>query len=102
MLRLLPLALATFGVGTDAFVIAGLLPAVARDLHVSVAAAGQLITVFSLTFALTAPLLGALTSALDRRLALAFALGVFAVGKLAVEADGPVGGLPHSGRTRIG
>ena len=29
---LLPLAVATFAVGTDAFVIAGLLPAIASDL----------------------------------------------------------------------
>jgi MFS transporter, DHA1 family, inner membrane transport protein len=36
---LLPLALATFAVGTDAFVIAGLLPAIAADLEVSVPAA---------------------------------------------------------------
>ncbi len=39
---LLPLALATFAVGTDAFVIAGLLPAIAADLEVSIPAAGQL------------------------------------------------------------
>lgn len=40
---LLPLAVATFAVGTDAFVIAGLLPAIAADIDVSVAAAGQLV-----------------------------------------------------------
>jgi hypothetical protein len=39
-----PLALATFAVGTDAFVIAGLLPAIAADLEVSIPAAGQLTT----------------------------------------------------------
>ena len=38
---LLPLALATFAVGTDAFVIAGLLPAIAADLEVSIPAAGR-------------------------------------------------------------
>ncbi|RVX41229.1 hypothetical protein EDD27_3720 [Nonomuraea polychroma] len=46
---LLPLALATFAVGTDAFVIAGLLPAIAADLEVDMPAAGQLVTVFALT-----------------------------------------------------
>jgi MFS transporter, DHA1 family, inner membrane transport protein len=82
-LRLLPLALATFAVGTDGFVIAGLLPAIASDLDVSVPAAGQLVTVFALVFAVSAPVLGAATSALDRRTALLLALGVFTIGNAA-------------------
>lgn len=58
--RLLPLALATFAVGTDSYVIAGLLPAIATDLQVSTPAAGQLVTVFALVMALSAPVMGAL------------------------------------------
>ncbi|MEV8631318.1 MFS transporter [Streptosporangium sp. NPDC051023] len=85
--RLLPLALATFAVGTDAYVIAGLLPAIAADLRVSTPAAGQLVTVFALVLALSAPVMGALTSGLDRRSALLIALGVFVVGN-AVTALG--------------
>ncbi|MGC0417166.1 MFS transporter [Embleya sp. AB8] len=81
--RLLPLALATFAVGTDGFVLAGLLPSIADDLDVSVARAGQLVTAFALTFAVAAPLLGWATSALDRRTALLWALGVFVVGNAA-------------------
>ncbi|GGX61961.1 MFS transporter [Streptomyces hiroshimensis] len=81
--RLLPLALATFAVGTDGYVIAGLLPSIASDLQVSVAAAGQLVTVFALVFAVAAPVLGAATSALDRRTALLLALAVFVVGNAA-------------------
>ncbi|MFG2645970.1 hypothetical protein ACGFYP_33950 [Streptomyces sp. NPDC048370] len=53
--RLLPLALATFAVGTDGYVIAGLLPSIAADLSVPIPAAGQLVTVFALTLALSAP-----------------------------------------------
>lgn len=84
MLRpLLPLALATFAVGTDAFVMAGLLPAVAADLQVTVAEAGQLVTVFALTVAIAAPVLSWLLSSLDRRLALQLALVVFVVGNVA-------------------
>jgi DHA1 family inner membrane transport protein len=67
---LLPLALATFAVGTDAFVMAGLLPAIAADLEVSIPAAGQLVTVFALTLAVAAPVLSWLLSPLDRRTAL--------------------------------
>ncbi|KRV50301.1 MFS transporter [Wenjunlia vitaminophila] len=81
--RLLPLALATFAVGTDSYVIAGLLPSIAADLGVSTPAAGQLVTVFALTMALSAPLVGALTSGLDRRSTLLIALGVFVAGNAA-------------------
>ncbi|WP_423057263.1 MFS transporter [Brevibacterium linens] len=80
---LLPLAVATFAVGTDAFVIAGLLPAIAADLEVGTAAAGQLVTVFALTLAITAPILSWLLSSLDRRSALQLALAVFVVGNVA-------------------
>lgn len=59
--KLLPLALATFAVGTDSYVIAGLLPALAADLGVSTPAAYQLVTVFALTMAVSAPVVGALT-----------------------------------------
>lgn len=81
--RLLPLALATFAVGTDSYVIAGLLPAIAADLQVSTPAAGQLVTVFALVMALSAPVMGALTGGLDRRTALLIALGVFVAGNAA-------------------
>ncbi|WP_256341520.1 MFS transporter [Streptomyces sp. TLI_105] len=81
--RLRPLALATFAVGTDGYVIAGLLPSIASDLGVSTPAAGQLVTVFALTMALSAPVLGALTSGLDRRSALLIALAVFVIGNAA-------------------
>jgi MFS transporter, DHA1 family, inner membrane transport protein len=79
---LLPLALATFAVGTDAFVIAGLLPAIAADLEVGIPAAGQLVTVFALTLAVAAPVLSWLLSPLDRRTALQLALIVFIVGNV--------------------
>lgn len=82
ILRLLPLVMATFAVGTDNFVIAGLLPAIATDLDTTVAGAGQLVTVFALAFALSASLLGAATSGLNRRTVLLGALGLFAVGNV--------------------
>ncbi|MBF8193050.1 MFS transporter [Nonomuraea sp. K274] len=79
---LLPLALAAFAVGTDAFVMAGLLPAIAADLEVGLPAAGQLVTVFALTLAVAAPVLSWLLSPLDRRRALQLALIVFVVGNV--------------------
>lgn len=76
------LALGTFAVGTDAFVIAGVLPAIAGSLGVSLAAAGQLVTVFSLAYALSAVPLGVLTANWPRRRALVVALAAFAVGNV--------------------
>ncbi|MER6046522.1 MFS transporter [Streptomyces sp. NPDC001793] len=81
--RLFPLALATFAVGTDGFVIAGLLPDISKDLGVTTAAAGQLVTAFALAFAVCAPVLGAATSGLNRRTALVLALSIFVVGNAA-------------------
>ncbi|MGW5419228.1 MFS transporter [Streptomyces sp. NPDC003943] len=78
-LRLLLLALGTFAVGTDGMVIAGILGLVSRDLDVSVAAAGQMITVFALGYALLAPVLATLTARLPRRAVLLAALAVFTV-----------------------
>lgn len=82
------LAIGTFAVGTDAFVIAGVLPSIADSLRVSVGAAGQLVTVFALAYALTAPFVGALTAGWSRRTTLLAALGVFAAGN-AVTALAP-------------
>ncbi|MFE9372685.1 MFS transporter [Streptomyces sp. NPDC006711] len=76
-LRLLLLALGTFAVGTDGMVIAGILGLVAHDLDVSVAAAGQMITVFALAYAVLAPVLATLTAKWPRRRTLLLALTVF-------------------------
>lgn len=82
------LAFGAFAVGTDAFVIAGILPDIADSLDVSLAAAGQLITVFSIAYAVLAPVLAALTANWSRRTVLIAALTLFAVGN-AVTAVAP-------------
>ncbi|MFE1167245.1 MFS transporter [Nocardiopsis sp. NPDC058789] len=73
------LALTAFAVGTDDLVIAGLLPVIALDLDVGVAAAGQLVTVFSLTYAVAAPPLAVVTARMPRRTLLLGGLAVFAL-----------------------
>jgi DHA1 family inner membrane transport protein len=70
-------------VGTDGFVIAGLLPAIGSDLDITTAAAGQLITVFAIAYALALPILGALTGNVDRRRILLAGLAVFIAGNVA-------------------
>ncbi|MHC8380933.1 MFS transporter [Pseudomonas sp. LB3P14] len=76
------LALGTFAVGTESFMIAGLLPGMAIDLGVSVGVAGQLVTVFALAYALSSPVLAALTGNLNRRRLLIGAMALFAVANL--------------------
>ncbi len=77
---LLVLAVGTFTVGTDGFVLNGLLPTIAADLHVSVSTAGQLTTIFALTYAISSPLIAAFTGGWDRRLLLAGGMVLFTVG----------------------
>lgn len=78
-LRILILALGTFIIGTDDFVIAGILPVIAADLNVSVAAAGQLVTSFSLAYALGAPILGTVTSHYPRKKLLMLSMLLFSL-----------------------
>ncbi|GAA1115686.1 MFS transporter [Kribbella jejuensis] len=78
------LAVATFSMGIDGYVLTGLLPHIAADLHVSVAAAGQLMSAFALTAAFAGPVLGTATSRWERRTTIAVALAVFILGNLVV------------------
>ncbi|MBC3993039.1 MFS transporter, partial [Streptomyces sp. AC563] len=75
--RVLPLALATFAAGTDDMVIAGVLPDIAADLHVSEANAGQLVTAFALTYGIGTPVVAVLTARFSRRGVLLGGLGAF-------------------------
>lgn len=76
--RILPLALGTFAIGTDNFIIAGVLPLMADDLRVSLAVAGVQVTVFSLVYALGAPLLASMTERMERKTVLLASMGLFA------------------------
>jgi MFS transporter, DHA1 family, inner membrane transport protein len=75
--RLFILALGTFAIGTEGFVIAGVLPLIATDLRVSVAAAGQLVTLFALAYGIAAPVMATLTASVPRRALLVTAMTVF-------------------------
>ncbi|MFI1970316.1 MFS transporter [Streptomyces cinnamoneus] len=90
--RLLLLALGSFAMGTDSMVMAGILGLVADDLEVSVSAAGQMVTVFALAYALLAPVLATLTARWPRRRLLLAALALFTVAN-ALSAVAPTYGL---------
>lgn len=66
-LSILVLAVAAFVIVTTEFLIVGLLPALARDLQIPIALAGQLVTLFAFTVMLFGPPLTVLLSHLDRK-----------------------------------
>jgi predicted MFS family arabinose efflux permease len=82
MMSVLWLATAAFAIGTEAFVIAGLLPVIAADLQVSLASTGQLVTVYALTYAIGSPILAVAFNNLDRRTLLGLALSCFIASNL--------------------
>lgn len=83
------LALTAFAIGTEAFVIAGLLPVIASDVHITLAATGQLVTAYALTYAVGSPILAVLFNNVDRKVTLIIALSCFIAGNLvAATADG--------------
>ncbi len=100
-LRILVLATATFAIGTDSFVINGLLPAIARDFDVSGATAGQLVTAFSLTYALLSPVLAALTARAGRNRVMLAGLGVFVLSNI-LTALAPTYGVALCSRVVAG
>ena len=81
------LTLGAFAIGTEGFMIAGLLPALAHDLDVGLPAAGHLVTAFSLAYALGAPVLAVLTAGLERKRLLAVAMGGFALNMARVSVN---------------
>lgn len=79
MRKVLLLALGSFALGLDAYVMAGLLPAIADDTGTTTALAGQLVTAFTLAYAVSAPLFASLLGGRRPRAALTGALAVFTV-----------------------
>lgn len=74
------LALGAFAVGTSGYIVSGVLPDVSRELNVSAATAGQLVTAFAIAYAIASPLLAGATGAWERRKLLVVALLISALG----------------------
>ncbi|WP_434316686.1 MFS transporter [Leifsonia sp. P73] len=98
---LVVLALGLFVVGTNAFVIAGLLPQIAASLGTSPTAVSVSITSYSLVVAVAAPAISILLPRVPRSLLMATGLAVFALGT-AVAAQAPDLGWFIAGRTFSG
>ncbi|MGC4378360.1 MFS transporter [Fictibacillus sp. Mic-4] len=80
--RVYILAVASFVVGTVELIVGGILDVVADDLRVSIGAAGWLITMFSIVFAISAPILLTVTSKIERKTLYLWTLFVFFIGNL--------------------
>ncbi|GAA4086827.1 MFS transporter [Streptomyces shaanxiensis] len=110
-LALLALAVGAFGIGTTEFVMMGLLPEVAGDLHISIPAAGHLVSAYALGVVIGAPLLAAVTARMPRRTVLIGLMALFVAGN-AASALAPdnswllvarfVSGLPHGAFFGVG
>ncbi|MGW9137194.1 MFS transporter [Streptomyces sp. NPDC055681] len=79
---LLVLTAAMFAIGTDSFVIAGILPNAAHSLGVDIGTAGWLITAYAFTYAILGPVMAAATTRWPRRTLFLTGLGIFVVGNL--------------------
>jgi DHA1 family inner membrane transport protein len=110
-LAILALAVSAFGIGTTEFVMMGLLPNVAGDLHTSVPTAGHLVSAYALGVVVGAPLLTGLGARVPRKRMLLLLMGLFTVGNLA-SAFAPsygallggrfLAGLPHGAFFGVG
>ncbi|MEK5332963.1 MULTISPECIES: MFS transporter [unclassified Lysinibacillus] len=77
--RIYLLAIITFIVGLVELVIGGLLPLIAEDLNISYGQVGLLISMFSLSFAISGPILLSLTSKMERKRLFLIVLFIFFV-----------------------
>lgn len=78
----LSLAVGAFAIGVTEFIVVGILPAIARDLHISIESAGSLVSLYALALAIGTPLLVIGLSRLPRKLALLGLMTVFLAGNL--------------------
>ncbi len=81
--RLFWLALGSFTISTEGFVISSLLPDIAGDAGISIPLAGTLITAFALAYAIGTPILATLTGEWDRRRVIMWTLTFFVLGNVA-------------------
>ncbi|WP_163102498.1 MFS transporter [Peribacillus alkalitolerans] len=78
--RVYLLTIVSFVVGMVELIIGGVLDLVAKDLHVTIGKAGLLISIFSLVFAIAAPVLLTLTAKMERKRLTLLSLLVFFLG----------------------
>ncbi|MFC7678754.1 MFS transporter [Paenibacillus sp. GCM10028914] len=78
------LAIAAFVVGMVELIVGGILNLIAEDLHISISSAGQFITIFSISFAISGPILINMTAKMERKKLYLYAMAVFMISNLIV------------------
>jgi MFS transporter, DHA1 family, inner membrane transport protein len=89
--RLLFLASGMFALGTDSFVVAGVLPQVSASLGVSVALSGQMVTLYALSYAVLSPVIAAAAAHWPRKRLLLSGLLIFVIGNVATALAPSIG-----------
>ncbi|WP_449411488.1 MFS transporter [Methylobacterium komagatae] len=79
---LLALAVGAFGIGVTEFTPMGMLPLIAEDLHVSIPAAGLVVSAYAIGVLIGAPLMTLATARMPRRRLLVGLMGIFTLGNL--------------------
>nr|WP_049827329.1 MFS transporter [Paenibacillus maysiensis] len=82
------LMISAFAIGTTEFVIMGILPEVAGDLHISIRKAGSLVSIYALGVAIGGPLLTILTVRLPRKILLLALMALFVAANV-LSANAP-------------
>ncbi|MFU1792435.1 MFS transporter [Paenibacillus azoreducens] len=87
---LLALAISAFAIGTTEFISVGLLPLIARDLHISVTLTGLTVTLYALGVTIGAPVLTSLTINMSRKKLLLGIMLVFIAGNSTAALAGGI------------
>lgn len=110
-LALLALALGGFAIGTTEFVTMGLLPQIADGVHITIPAAGHVVSAYALGVVVGAPLIATLAARAPRKAQLVGLMVAFAAANVASALAGSYGtlmvarflsGLPHGAYFGIG
>jgi predicted MFS family arabinose efflux permease len=83
MRRVLLLTIGMFTLGFDAYVVAGLLPEIGATFNINDSQTGQAVSVFTLCYALAAPVLATLLEGKPIRMILVVALAIFSIANAA-------------------
>ena len=99
--RLLVLASGMFSIGTDSYVVAGVLPQVSASFGVPVALAGQMVTLYALSFAVLSPVIAATAAHWPRKRLLLTGIVIFMLANV-ITAVAPSIGIVLASRLLAG
>lgn len=68
-----------FAIGVNTYIVSAILPQLSRELHASIAAAGLLVSAYSLPIAVLAPVFGPVSDRFGRKIAMVGGMGLFAL-----------------------